>query len=248
MATGFSPFGLVKRALPSPRTATGTEAQARYDPYGGQHVQVGLPFKQALMDEGCYFATTNPTPATALATGVNASFDVTKGLFVLYNGATATEGTRVFPDYLKIIPTVAPASGTSFHYAVYLDSTNRYTSGGTAMTSKNANMDSSTSPSATLYAASGGTVITVATASSNARLVGRTVLRGAIPVINDELILQFGGTELSGATPVSTIGRVVCNAPPVAIPPGGSMVVIFWSPSNAVTGLSYEFEMGHWER
>lgn len=203
--------------------------------------------KHVLADEGSYFIATNPTPGTALAFGVNASHDVTKNLFVFKNTDSAN-GKRMYLDYIKILPTVAPASGTSLQFAVYTDTVNRYTSGGTLITAVNVNADDGTTPVGGVYAASGGTVITSPTTGSSARLVARGVARSVIPAVLEEIVIQFGGLADVASSSGTTVGRSGSNAAPVVI--GGQQwaVVEVYFPSNALTGLSYEFETAWFER
>src|SRR5437879_4917507 len=93
--------------------------------------QLGRSYLLADQDSGGgYFVATNPTPATAIAFAVNASFDVTKNLFVFKNPNPAG-GLRMYLDYIKLICTVAPASATQMAVAMFIDTVSRYTSGGT---------------------------------------------------------------------------------------------------------------------
>src|SRR5690242_17954625 len=78
---------------------------------------------------GGYFVASNPTPGTALAFAVNASYDVTKNLMLFNNTSNAAAPVRAYLDYIKILPTVAPASATSFQIALQIDYVNRFTSG-----------------------------------------------------------------------------------------------------------------------
>lgn len=66
--------------------------------------------------------------------------------------------------------------------------------------------------------------------------------------VGDELILTFGGLQHGGGGAGNVASQQVSNAPPIAIPPGGSLTVHLNSPSNDATGLSAEFEFGWWER
>lgn len=199
---------------------------------------------KAVTENGGYFVGTNPTPGTALAFAVNASFDVTKGLFV-YRNRDAVGGKNVHIDYLKIIPTVAPASGTAAHVALYTDTVNRYTSGGTQITPVNVSNSGQQGGSiCDLFAASGGTVITVATAGQKVKLISRSVLRAVIPAINDEMVLAFGDSPAAAGSSATAAGRSATNVVPGLLTPGDNLVVIVWFPSNAATGLSYEFETG----
>lgn len=205
---------------------------------------VGAKYNHA--DEGGYFVATNPTPGTGVAFAVNASSDFTKTLFIFKNTAAAG-GKRMYLDYIKILPTVAPASATSLHFAVQVDNINRYTSGGTLVTGVNVNMDSDTPALGAVYYATSAVITTVA-ASANVRLVSRGIARSVIPAVLEEIVIQFAGAADSGSSSGVAAGRTATNAPPVII--GGGQYAVFsaWMPSNAITALSYEFECGWYER
>lgn len=198
---------------------------------------------------GGYFVATNLTPGTAFAAGVSATWSATAAFFI-YKNPNPANSLRQYLDYLKIIPTVAPASGTAAYFAIVIDTVNRYTSGGTLIggpgstqATYNVNGDSGVSSTCGLYAASGGTVITAPAAGTSARTVSRGVLRSVIPAIGDELVLSFGsGMADAGSSSGTAAGRTATNAPPIIVGPGEQAVVHIWFPSNATTGLSYEFE------
>jgi hypothetical protein len=238
--------GYVAQTLPN-ANADGTSVWLRLARNGEIIVKNSSESFQQQADEGSYFVATNPTIGTAVATAVNASYDITKGHFVIFNNNTTASGIRCYPDYIKMIPTVAPASGTNAMYALQLDNTNRYSAGGAVGTVKNVNMDNTTKTSSTsVYAPTGGTIITVGTATSAARIVGRGVLRSVIPAVNDAMILKFGyGNNISSAT---AAGTTVAVAPPIVVGPQQSLVVIIWYASNASTGISFEFEVGFTEK
>lgn len=198
---------------------------------------------------GGYFIASNTTPGTALAFGVNASYDVTKNLFLFYN-TSSVQGNpvRMYMDYIKILPTVAPASGTSLQIALQLDYVNRYTSGaivigaGGTQAAVNVNGDSAVGPVGACYAATGGVVITSPAAGSQVRKLGRCTPRNVIPAVLEEIVLSFGSAGDAGTSSATTAGRSSTNLPPVIIGPQQWLVVTAYSPSNSATGLSYEFE------
>lgn len=203
-----------------------------------------LGSRQVAADEGSYFVSTNPTPGTAVASAVNASFDATKSFIAIRNKANAS-GKRVFVDYIKLIPTVAPASGTSMHYAVYVGPDALYTSGGTEYTPRNANGDSDESPVSTVVVTSGAAMLTTVAASTGPR--ARGVARSVIPAVLEEIVIRFGAEGGSGSS-ATAAGRSEVMAPPIIVQPGGVMLLNVWFPSNASTGISVEFEVGLIER
>lgn len=222
----------------------------RNSAYGERHVLSVVPTKHLIAEEGSYFVTTNPTPGTTVAAAVQAAFSDTVAAFVIRN-TDVSGGKSIFLDYIKLMVSVAPASAVSAQYAGKLEpSTPRAaTAGNAAPVPQNANGGVATKAMAAIDAFTGAAFLTVPAASTNARLVSRGALRGVIPVVGDELVLGFGAVDpAGGAGGPSTGSRQGGNAAPVVIPPGGSYTLHVWFPSNATTGLSAEYEIGHWER
>lgn len=243
---------LASRQRPSPALSDGTaNPRPRATPYGEQYTQSLFSTKHGLAEEGSYFMSTNPTIGTTVAGAVSATFVDTVAAFVIQNTGAAG-GVFVFPDFLRLRPTVAPASATNWLYALKLEpSSLRTPSGGNAtITPVNTNGLSATSAVCRLQAFTGGAFLTVAAASSSARTIGNGVISGVIPVVNDELVISFGSMDpaASAAGPTATASRRSAAAAPIAIPPGGSLTIAMWGLSNAATGISAEYEFGHWER
>lgn len=225
-----------------------TDGGVRLNRYGEQVTAPVFTTKHSLAEEGEYFVVTNPTPGTAVADAVNASSDFTKSAFVFYN-TDVTGGKRCFLDYVKILPTVAPASATSLQLAIQIDNGNRYTSGGTGPTSGvNVNGDSGLASVGKLYYCSGGAVITTASATSAVRLVHRSTPRSVIPAVLEEIVISFGNDATVGSSSGTTAGRSGVNGAPLIVGPGQSAVFNVWFPSNAITGISFEFEFAWFER
>ncbi len=76
---------------------------------------------------------------------------------------------------------------------------------------------------------------------------------GGLPIVGDEFVLVCGPAD-PGAYPGLTAAQAVCPGrkvsclPPVILGPNSALTVYAWFPGNAATGLSYEFEIGWWER
>lgn len=243
---------LATRAKPAPAKADGAyNANRRTTPYGEQYTALLFSTKHGLAEEGSYFMSTNPTIGTAVAGAVSATFVDTVAFFVIQNTGAAG-GPFVFPDFLRLRPTVAPASATNWLYALKLEPSSLRTpsAGNATITPVNTNGLSTLAPVARLQAFTGGANLTVAAATSSARTIANGVISGVIPVINDELVISFGSTDPGStmAGPTATASRRAAAAAPVAIPPGGSLTIAMWGLSNAATGISAEYEMGHWER
>lgn len=247
-------FGITRRALPSP-IADGTGQQVRVGKYGEQLV---IPLTQGtygLADEGQYFKATNATIGTGIIHALTTSWSATAALFCLRN--TDSEGAkRLFLDYVRIItgPTaIAMTAATSIEAAVTIDNTNRHSSGGTAITPVNTNMDSS---NATIAALNFGAEV-LSAASGSVRLVARAALaRRVAPamVTGDQFFFNFGAAEnpvistVGAAAPATAPMQYAVPMGPAVIGGGDSLNFHLWYPAGATTAPTYEFEIAWWER
>lgn len=239
-------YGKAQRVQPS-ATAESAQVQLRTDHYGGL---ITAPMGHGLMavcEEGSYFNAINPTPGTGIAQSIQATFSATNGAFCLRNGDTAG-GKRITMDYLRLINTVVGASTTRSEALVAIDSTIRYSSGGSAIIPTNANMDSGTATIAVCHFGA----LSLSAESGAVRRVSRFQLRTAIMVQYEEFIITFGRPTDFGAfnTLSGTAGqRMVVDAGPVIIGPNNhSLTIHIWHTGNAVTAPSWEFEAGWIER
>lgn len=247
-------YGITRRNLPS-LSAEAAQQQIRL---GGRGEQVIIPLtlsKYPLCDEGSYFKATNATIGTGIIHALTSSFSSTAAVFCLRN--TDAEGAkRIYLDYVRLITgatAIAMTAATSIEMAITLDNTNRHSSGGTAITPVNANMDSST---ATIAALNFGAEVLTA-ASGSARTVARQAFaRRAAPamVTGDQFLWDFGvvgaqtlavAGSATPATAPTSFGAVVS---PCIIGGGDSLNFHLWYPSGATTAPTYEFEIGWWER
>ena len=89
--------------------------------------------------------------------------------------------------------------------------------------------------------------MTVPASSSSARVVASGAI-GGLPILGDELVVQFGGVDMAPAGTSATASRKVSVAPPVIIGPQQYAVVYQWVPANATTAGQYEYILGWWER
>jgi hypothetical protein len=103
-----------------------------------------------------------------------------------------------------------------------------------------------------INAQNNGTASVLTASSGSARLLANASL-GGIPVIGEEMVLVCGAADpgpYAGlkAAEASCPGRRVSCIAPVILNPNSALTVYGWFPGNATTGLSYELEMGWWER
>jgi len=238
--------GKVYRELPS-RNLDGADAYARLGRYGDINVIPLTGTKHGLAEEGSYYVATNATISTAITlTGATCTAWVATTPTVVLVNANSTGGANIIPDYIKFHIVGAGTAEAAIHYAVLMDSTNRYTSGGTAIVPVNSNMGISMASSTLLYVGA----ITAPAASANVRQTGRGLFRNAIAVANDQYILAFGASDVSAsASQLASTTSIIQTFPtsPVVICPGGSLLVYLWGASMSAAPTA-EFEMGFWQR
>lgn len=231
-------------------------ANANYPLSGSQKVSnIWAGSDHALVDEGSYFVTTNPTPGTVIATTTSVVDDaatasathaqnapvmhiVNKGAFGDVNAKT------IYLKYLRMMLSQVPTSATTWRFAIRTSQTPRYTSGGSDLTPLNANAGSSIASTARVLF---GAVLT-ALAPDN-RLISNGAVGSVIPVTLDVWTFTFGDAVqpsnfLNGS---ASAKNVTISLPPIAIPPGCNLNFEMWGASNAAAP-SWEFEMGHAER
>lgn len=237
---------LTNRALPAAVTDN-TVAPARGGRYGeGYTLPIGNGL-YGLAEEGTLFVATNPTIGTGISASIQTSYAATNGLLNIRNNAGAG-GVRIYPLWLRLICTTVPASATSAQIAVAIDSSIRYSSGGTQITAlNNANMDSARTSSAVLWFGA----LTLNAASGNQRIVGRSMLASVIPVALDEYIIFFGpyGGDF-GTLGGTTATRRTLSSVPIVLGPNANhnMSLHAWYPANATTAAQFEFEFCWIER
>ena len=223
----------------------GVDAPIRCDRFGAALVQQAVGAKvHTMSDEGSYFVLKNATTGTGIAsTAAVTAYSATAPFLVVYNSST-TE--RLYLDYLKLQVTAAGTAGSALWYDMVLDAGNRYSSGGTACTKINPNMDSTATGSITSYAGA----VTATSASASVRKVAGGAIRLVIPVLGDQYLFVFGGSAHDGnglALAGTAITSFVSAAPPIVVGPLCSFLLHLWLPSQSAAS-SYEYELGLWQR
>lgn len=248
-------YGKTNRPLPT-KTADAAQLQPRLSAYGEVMVVPISHGTFGLADEGSYFHACNATPGTGIIHALTTAFSSTAALFCLRN--TDAEGAkRLYLDYVRLstghTTAIAMTAATSIEVAVTIDNTNRYSSGGTALTPVNANMDSS---GATIASLTFGAVVLTA-ASGSVRTTTRASLpRRAAPamVTGDQFLFNFGNvgapalTVAGAAAPATAAGQFYVPLGPVVIGGGDSVNFHLWYPAGATTAPTYEVEFGWYER
>ncbi len=191
--------------------------------------------------EGIRFANFNPTPDSgqALTSATRATFLATEAAFLLFDndfGGVITQGAetgqkQIFPDQLWLKVITAGTGLISLKYAVYIDSVNRFSSGGTLVNANSFNMDmrdSKGTPVGSIVNLYTGPI--TLTATSTARPAGRGVFRQGAPVVGDQYIIDFGSVAgyhnptLSGTNPIAQSFPV----PFITIGPEQSIIIYIW--------------------
>ena len=254
---------LVSRLLPAPQQISGPESDKalRTNPYGDLFTNNVYATDHALADEGSYMTACMLPAGAALQNGITASFTSTLASFVLYNSAPPG-GVNCLLKFLRLVVTTAGTSGTALQYAIVLDNINRSpttistpqgaTGPGTAgantgyrapVAPSNMNVNSPVNgiPYFTQGTAGATGPMTVPAASPQARtIVGNGMLKGSIPVVNDQYNIQFGSCDRGGSfQAAAALCKIVEHAPPVVIGPGQTALIYLWSPSNITAGNAW---------
>lgn len=222
--------------------------------------------------EGSYMKAVNQVWGTGILSSTQQTFSATSALLILQNGllglykgagkvATALgEGsTFVVPDFFRMTIVTADAAATSMQWAIAMDTTLRYVSGGQQPTAPALACNNPLVAGNVGYAPKGNVFVgnLVASAeSANVIHVGRgstkTVTTAPLFQAGDEVLFAFGnmasavqgtkGGGVSGTNPANYRSSVAaCGAPPQ-----GSIVLHAWFPA-ITTGVTFEYEVGWWE-
>lgn len=229
---------------PSVTNANQQVSPTRTGPYGEAVVQSITGGNQFLASEGQYITVSNATLATGIAghaAPVVADTD-TKPLFFLFNGSTTKS---VVMDYLFLEVTAAGTAGTINYTTIYTDNggVSARTSGGTQITAFNG-CNSGLTPDTTGLVCYFGAVVA---SMSSSRKVGQQIVREVIPVVQDTILMKFGGPNSGFRSALTTAGTATCHVvqhfAPLVIAPGGNLNISQIRPSQ-VAAASYQFSAG----
>ena len=193
-----------------------------------------------LASTGVCFVAVNPTAGTGIVGPVSTTFDETKALLTVYNGGSSV----IYPLSLQLYVTVIGTGGTRCDFTHTIDTGNRYSSGGTALTKSNTNMDSTTTSGAIVTFGA----LTTTAASGSRRLLGNHQLReAAIEVVGDMYEFNFGGAQSQSGSRVATVADFQRALPPIAIAAGQTWTLHQWRTSISV-GITFEANFVYAER
>lgn len=249
----------LSRALPTPVSGDGEYGAVRGNRYGELMTTPTGKWRNNRVAEGTYFIAHNATndAATTLAGHAapvlaDADATMTKPFIFIRNPSGTTDRRLIELDFIEIDVVTAGASGTAANWAAQLDSgTSRWSSGGTALTIVNPDMQSTaTSMLSSTNALLGGAVV-VSAETSNERELGHGQIRPSIEVAGDQLMFVFGGDPEAiggaGQAAATAVRRSMIGLPPVALGPQDSFLLALYAPSQNAAGV-YKVRMGWTER
>jgi len=207
------------------------------------------PSRFASLEEGSYVAFTHQTPATAVAGTNQTSFAATNALFALRNPSTValSAGGKCFvPDFIRLSVTTVPTTAASGRFALAVDRSNRYSSGGTQFGAQCTNPGGGNPATTDLDLRLGA--LTLAAAGGNTRYAAAGMFRSVIPVLLDQIVFEFDGNDAGPQDIAGTTAKVITvKCPPVILEPNNNDILIghVWYPS-ATVAAQYEFTAAGW--
>ncbi len=239
-----------RRGLPS-KYPNNSSAGVRGSQYGELVTRAVGQARHAMSDQATYFVAHNATndASTTLAGHADpevADCDATMTKPFIHMIVSTTSLKRIYLDYIEIDVVTPPTTAAKDNWAAQLDTGNtRVTSGGTALTKVNANMQSTATSDLTIL---GGPVVTGAE-SPSVRHLGHGQLRDGLVVIGDRYQYRFGGDPSSGENVVgSAASRHLINMPPVILGPQDQFLLAIYSADDAYGAAGvYKVRCGWWE-
>lgn len=200
----------------------------------------------AVADAGNFYVGITPTPGTGIISSASVqAFTETTPYLVLYNSGLL----NIYPCHMRLHTTVVGATNSiAQNWTNTIDVGNRLSSGGTALTVSNTNMNSQNKSSAIITVGA----ITATAATNVRRVVGHQAVKFVnIETVHDCIQFNWGGPEqvdpASLINNTSTLSHTTVNFAPVVIGPNQSMVLVRWGASYT-TGVTYEVEFGFIEK
>ncbi len=242
--------GKAIRGLPA-RIANLQNGAIRSSQYGELVFKPVGQARHTLADQGTYFLAhnaTNDASTTLLGHAdpelADADATMTKPLVHMRMASAVT--AFAYLDFIEIEVVTAPTNGGKDNWAAQLDTgATRVSSGGTALTVVNSNMQSTATSSLSIL---GGAVVTGAE-SPNVRHLGHGQTRAAIAIVGDRYMFKFGGDPSSGDNVVATAAsRHLINMPPVILGSTDQLLLAIYASDDAQTVAGvYKIRCGWWE-
>ena len=190
--------------------------------------------QQFALENTYWVAPINPTIGTAIALGTaTATTYVWNAPSLLIRNAAVASGKDIIIHSIELSMIATGTGMTDMWIEVHIDTTNRYTSGGSAITGKTLYSQSAT----TAFTAFNASTAIVATADTTTytRLFRRKI-RTAIPVAGDIYKIAFDGQYDSGSYALNSAVASVYNvhSPICVIPPVGTCLVYIFGTGMTV--------------
>lgn len=252
MSTNFGLVSRLRNALGN-GSADSTIAKFRTNQLGEQFV--APPGAVGFALEGSAFASLTPVPGTGIAVNAAAqnAFNATAPAFLIRN--TAAVGDKdIILRRIRLVATAAGTGLTALDAAVYVDTANRYVSGGllnnsggNALVTANTKADGAIASIAQIY--SGTTAIVASAAGSGTRAHSRIKLRTGIPVAGDIFTLSFGAEPQPefGAVSGTVASAFTHSVKSLVIPPQACALIYLWG-LGQTAAPAFEIDMEHVER
>jgi hypothetical protein len=195
----------------------------------------------ALADSTNYYLMTTPTSGTGIISNAGTTAVATTPSLVLFNAGTL----NVYLMYLRLSSTVVGGGAATKNFTFYLDQGNRYVSGGTALVSKNTNMNSNAASALTGVTGA----ITASAATAGQRQLQNDWFRVALAdVVGDVYEWQYGSPAPgSSSSQVATVSTFVRATAPVVIQPQNCYLLNIWS-ATFTQGITFEVQIGYAEK
>lgn len=252
MTDDIRPLGVVNRELP------GIVQDNQQTPFrlGRRGELFSLPIGSAahsLADQGCYFTAHNATndASTTLAGHAapilaDADATLTKPFLHLLMGSAAK--VRAYLKSIEIEVVTAGAAGTQACWAMQLDVASRgITTTGTALTTVNPNMQSTTAP----HLAPTGGAIVVPVETSSVRHLGHGTFRPSIEVAGDKKLFLFGADPAATAGQSDTAATAIRTStvvmPPVILGPSDVLLLALHGQAAQSAAGVYKVRLDWWE-
>ena len=234
----------------SPVAPDTTIQNLRSDSYGGLIVQALSSSDYGAADEGSYFIASNGVVGAPIASQTTNSpnsltpSDVAPEFLVMNQNPVGGPNIWI-KRLLRVITNPGTATQTGISIQCQLDAGALYTSGGTALTVKNANPPGK-STGGVAYAGA------IVKAAKTAQVIycGRQSPRSTLAIINDELLFKWGASDGYGSNyAVATVaGRFTIDFGPVVIPPQWTFSIHFAYGLTVTGSPTSDWEAGWIER
>jgi hypothetical protein len=216
--------------------------------------------------QGWYYKAINATPGTGIVSATTTAFSATAALVEFQNTANTGSNVFSFPDYVKLIVSVADVESAagSLNVVASIDNKLRFSSGGTQVVLPGTYANNygpvqaqrigpanivTNGPQTAIFA--GALVLNAE--SGNVVRTARSVVKvgGAtnFGVVGDEYILTFatGNDAGAGSAKTGTTAAIYRqNLGFASIAPQSSLALHFWCP-NITTGVTVEVDVGWFE-